>query len=653
MEDDGAPSGGGFSGPAARQSVTADPSDLGRTDRRTQLAVALRRFFPLVQFVGDAVAWSIAVPVGTFFRYDLRPDGIDWAGVVVAVAITVGGQGLLGLTFGLYRRRYSYGSFDELRVVALCVALVGAATFVLNLALGSNWLVPRSVPLVAASLALVLAAVLRYVARLLEDRHLRPPPHSSEPLIVYGAGRTAAHITRTMLRTPNSPLRPVALLDDDPRKSRRQLNGLRVRGTGDRAVRVAAEYGARSVLVAIPNLSGEQLGAISAPLQKAGVRVLVLPPFSELLGDVSLADIRPLSITDLLGRHPADIDPASIAGYIEGRRVLVTGAGGSIGSELCRQLSRFDPATLVMVDRDESGLQSTQLALERRGLLDSPFLVLADIRDRERVRQVFHEQRPQVVFHAAALKHLPLLQLHPTEAWQTNVVGTFHVLQAALEVGVDRLVNISTDKAADPQSVLGYSKRICERLTADVALRSNALYVSVRFGNVLGSKGSVLGVFERQVADGGPIMVTHPDVTRYFMTTEEAVALTIQAGALGDKGEVLVLDMGEPVRILDLAGRLIEQSGRPIQIVFTGLRPGEKLHEVLLGATEDDHRPHHPLISHVAVPGLSFDEVRAACSVGDRLTVSATTLEVAAGWGVSSEASTGLGSHVGQPTADR
>ena len=229
-----------------------------------------------------------------------------------------------------------------------------------------------------------------------------------------------------------------------------------------------------------------------------------------------------------------------------------------------------------MLDRDESGLHATQLELEGRALLDSPSLVLADIRDRERIFQAFQQHRPEVVFHAAALKHLPLLEFNPSEAWKTNVVGTHHVLEAAEAAGVTRLVNISSDKAADPASVLGFVKRICERLTAEVADRTGLPYVSVRFGNVLGSKGSMLGVFERQIRDGGPITVTHPEVTRYFMTSAEAIALTIQAGAIGRPGEVLVLDMGEPVRIAEVAARLAEQASSTAPIVYTGLRPGRE-----------------------------------------------------------------------------
>jgi dTDP-glucose 4,6-dehydratase len=266
-------------------------------------------------------------------------------------------------------------------------------------------------------------------------------------------------------------------------------------------------------------------------------------------------------------------------------------------------------------------------------MLDAPTLLLADIRDRDRVFELFQLSRPDVVFHAAALKHQPLLEFNASEAWKTNVVGTQHVLEAAEASGVRCLVNVSTDKAADPIGALGYSKRICERLTAEAAARTDRPWVSVRFGNVLGSRGSMLGVFEEQVRGGGPITVTHPDVTRYFMTVEEAVALTIQAGAIGEPGQVLVLDMGDPVRIEEVARRMIQQSGRDLAIVHTGLRPGEKLHEVLFGQGERDVRPTHPLISQATVPPLSFDAARRACSVDGRLSMSAAAMAIAAEWG--------------------
>ncbi|MEB3366467.1 polysaccharide biosynthesis protein [Saccharopolyspora mangrovi] len=319
-----------------------------------------------------------------------------------------------------------------------------------------------------------------------------------------------------------------------------------------------------------------------------------------------------MEFVDLLGRSPVRIDMAEVLHTLVGKRVLVTGAGGSIGSELCRHISRLGPGELMMLDRDESALHTVQLALHGRALLDSPEIILADIRDQQYLMKIFAERRPQVVFHAAALKHLPILQRYPGEAWKSNVIGTQNVLRAAENTGVERFVNISTDKAANPTSALGYSKRIAERLTAEVAQRVDGTYVSVRFGNVLGSRGSVLGAFLDQISSGGPVTVTHPDVTRFFMTVSEAVQLVIYAAAIGGPGEALVLDMGQPVRIDDLARRLIRRSGRPIEVVYTGLRPGEKLHEALFDGSERDFRPLQPSIAHVTMPGLELADPREA-----------------------------------------
>ena len=334
--------------------------------------------------------------------------------------------------------------------------------------------------------------------------------------------------------------------------------------------------------------------------------MLLLPLLSQVLeGRSGLTDLREVSIEDLIGRHPVDTEVESIAGYLTGKRVLVTGAGGSIGSVLCREILKFAPAELIMLDRDETGLQATQILISGHGLLDTKDVVLADIRDSPTLEKIFVERQPEVVFHAAALKHLPMLEQYPSEAWQTNVLGTLNVLNAARAIGVSTFINVSTDKAANPSSVLGHSKRAAEKLTAWAAEETGQTYLSVRFGNVIGSRGSMLPTFTSLILAGGPLTITHPDVTRFFMTIQEACQLVVQAGGIGRPGEVLILDMGEPVRILDVAKQMIAMSGRDIKIVFTGLRHGEKLHEELLGEGEQDSRPLHPKISHTKVPSLN------------------------------------------------
>jgi FlaA1/EpsC-like NDP-sugar epimerase len=444
---------------------------------------------------------------------------------------------------------------------------------------------------------------MRLVWRMWVERALWAPDRAGQRAIVFGAGEGGYEAVRTMLRRTDSPYRPVALLDDDRRKRHLRMMGVSVAGTradiGDVARRLRAEV----LVVAIPSASGTLLAELAEPCRRAGLAMKVLPSVAELIGGrARVGDIRDVQIADVLGRPPALMDLAPMARYLCGRTVMVTGAGGSIGSELCRVLAQYEPGELLMLDRDESALHAVQLSLTGRALLDGPEVILADIRDERHLRAVFREHRPDIVFHAAALKHLPLLERYPGEAVKTNVWGTSAVLAAAAEAGVQRFVNISTDKAADPSSVLGLSKRITERITAYGA-GAGMTCLSVRFGNVLGSRGSVLHTFAAQVRAGGPLTVTHPEVTRYFMTVTEAVHLVIAAGGIGRHGEVLVLDMGEPVRIEEVARRISE--GNPVPIVYTGLRPGEKLHEQLLGAGEPDVRRSHPLISHVPVPPLS------------------------------------------------
>ncbi|WP_454085364.1 polysaccharide biosynthesis protein [Georgenia sp. Marseille-Q6866] len=321
------------------------------------------------------------------------------------------------------------------------------------------------------------------------------------------------------------------------------------------------------------------------------------------------AMVREATQLDVLGRRPLDHDIAGLSDYLTGRRVLITGAGGSIGSELARQVHRFAPAELVLLDRDESALHGVQLSLYGSALLDTPDIVLTCIRDREALREVFQRHMPEIVFHAAALKHLPLLEQYPAEGWKTNVVGTHNLLVLSAECGVEKFVNISTDKAANPTSVLGQTKQVAEQLAAWYGENADGTYLSVRFGNVLDSRGSVLHTFRGQIARGGPVTVTHPDVTRYLMTIPEACELVLHAGAVGSDGEVLVLDMGQPVRILDVARQLIARSGQGVEVVFTGLRPNEKLHEELFSAGEVAVRGRHPLISHVTVPPLAPEQL--------------------------------------------
>ncbi|MFC5141954.1 polysaccharide biosynthesis protein [Actinomycetospora rhizophila] len=520
----------------------------------------------------------------------------------------------MGLALQVYRGRHCVGTLDDALTVATVASLVGLVVFGTNMVPASPW-VPRSVPVVATFVMVALAVGARTAVRLRRERDGRPDKSSARRVIVFGAGTEGQQLIRTMLSDPGSNYLPVALLDDDPDVRLRRVLGVAVRGTRADVARVAEAAHADLLVIAHHSLDATAVRDLALAATEAGLSVQVLPPLTERLRSWSrLSDLQDLDINALLGRRPVEIDVAAIAGYLGGRRVLVTGAGGSIGSELCRQIHTFGPSELLMLDRDESALHATQLSIYGTALLDTPDVILADIRDAATLCRLFVELRPDVVFHAAALKHLPLLEQYPGEAWETNVCGTDHVLRAAQLASVDRFVNISTDKAADPISVLGRSKRIGERLVAQMATESEGTYLSVRFGNVLGSRGSVLTTFADQIANGTPVTVTHPDVTRFFMTIPEAVQLVIYAAAIGAPGEALVLDMGAPVRIADVARQLMGLAGKPTEIVYTGLRDGEKLHEELLGRLEVARRPIHPAISHIDVPTLDPDVARARAS---------------------------------------
>ena len=558
-----------------------------------------------MQYTLDCVCWLTALSLAVCFRYEFQTWLIAWIPLALLCAVALVLQLLLGWGFWLYRGRFVYGSFDEARALlytAVTTALlIGAPT----LAFGDRIGIPRSTVLIAAPLAVVLMAGFRYTERL-NLEHRSRPGKSAEPTLIYGAGVLGAHLVRQMMTDPDSPYRPVGLVDDDRAKKHLRIAGVPVLGRGRDLGHAVGKTGAKVVIVAIARADAALLRKITDSGEANGVAVKVLPRLRDVLeGRTRLSDVRDVSIEDLIGRQPVDTHVESIAGYLSGKRVLVTGAGGSIGSELCRQISKYSPAELIMLDRDETGLQTTQISISGHGLLNTSDVVLADIRDLGCLRQLFSRRRPEVVFHAAALKHLPMLEQYPDEAWKTNVLGTRNVLDAARLAGVETFVNISTDKAANPTSVLGHSKRVAEKLTAWYGATTHMNYLSVRFGNVIGSRGSMLPTFQALIKAGGPLTVTHPDVTRFFMTIPEACQLVIQAGGIGKPGEVLILDMGQPVRILDIAQRMIADSGRNIEIVFTGLRGGEKLHEELIGAGEHDDRPIHPSISHARIEPMS------------------------------------------------
>ncbi|MFK0240441.1 polysaccharide biosynthesis protein [Microbacterium sp. NPDC090281] len=560
----------------------------------------------LSRLVLDGVAWTVAALLVVLLRYDFLVPLAIWPFAAIVVAGLIAAQFAAGFILHLYRGRYLYGSIEEVRALGLSALLVGVLMGVVLLV----WMRQPSEALRTAlsvtAIALILMLVFRYLP-LVFDRSAKDAPGGSRKVLVFGAGWVGQQLISRMLNETQDPVfNPVGLIDDDQKKRNLRVKGIPVLGTLAQLKAAVELSGATELVIAVGRADAALLRRATDAGNAAGLNVLVLPELDKVLQGASrIRDLRDVSIEDLIGRQPVDTDVKSIAGYVTGKRVLVTGAGGSIGGELCRQLAQFGPEVLIMLDRDESGLQGSQLSISGHGLLDTDDVVLADIRDVESLREIFRRHRPEVVFHAAALKHLPMLEQYPEEAWKTNVLGTRNVLEAALDVDVETFVNISTDKAANPSSVLGHSKRVAEKLTVWAAKTSERRYLSVRFGNVIGSRGSMLPMFRTLIEAGGPVTVTHPEVTRYFMTISEACQLVVQAGGIGRPGEVLILDMGEPVKILDIAKRMIAMSGEFIEIVYTGLRPGEKLHEELVGENEVVERPFHPQIQHTSIGSIS------------------------------------------------
>ncbi|MGB6057501.1 MAG: nucleoside-diphosphate sugar epimerase/dehydratase [Microthrixaceae bacterium] len=562
----------------------------------------------LVQAVIDFAAWTVALWLATYFRYEMAASEVSLIDVFSVSALACLLQLILGRASGLYVHRWRYGTYEEISATMKVVLMVAPVIIVANLLWPYSHALPTSATISAGFISLMFMFSARFVWRYQREAWSLAADEGRGRAIVIGAGEGGLQIVSAMLKA--GPWHPVAILDDN-----RDLKNLRVKGVpvcGDRNAmqEVARRFNADAAIIAIPSASSEDVRDLAELADNAGLEVMILPPVGELFGTgVGVSDIRPLTEADLLGRREISLDIESVAGYLTGKRVLVTGAGGSIGSELCRQIHRFAPSSLIMLDRDESALQAVQLSIEGRSLLNTRQLVIGCIRDKERMAQVFTEHQPHVVFHTAALKHLPLLEMYPEEGWKTNVSGTQNLLELAGEFNVERFVNISTDKAADATSVLGETKRAAERLTAHASKKQSGTYLSVRFGNVLGSRGSVLPLFRSQIEQGGPVTVTHPEITRFFMTIPEACGLVIQAGALDSDGEVLVLDMGEPVKIASLAKRLIAESGKRVEIVYTGLRDGEKLHEVLFSDDELGGPSEHPLIMRVDVPSISPEDV--------------------------------------------
>ena len=544
-------------------------------------------------------SYSLRLELGAVYLFYL--PSAYW---LIGVALVI--KPIVYYSFGLYRRIWLYASINELKLITAAVttaSVLVSVVIVTVFTLGGFTGFPRSVLIIDWLLSLLMVGGLRFTARLLaENKALASTPNSKghpRHALIVGAGDAGALVVRELQKNPQVNLVPIGFLDDNPIKQKQQIYGVPVVGTITDMAHVLASRHVDEVIIAIPSAPGRVVRLVADVCRLKGVPFRTMPGIYELLGGkVSVSRLREVDITDLLRREPARIQDERVGSILSGRVVLVTGAGGSIGRELCRQILRWGPSELILLGHGENSIFESLLELTETfpSVIIRP--VIADIRDRPRIEAIFSRYRPQVVFHAAAHKHVPLMEVNVEEAITNNILGTSNIVEISQANDVERLVMISTDKAIRPINVMGATKRIAEMIVLDAAGRTGRPYSVVRFGNVLGSRGSVVPLFKRQISRGGPVTVTHPDMKRYFMTIPEAVYLVLQSASMGEGGELFILNMGQQVRILDLAEDLIRLSGlepgKDIEIVFTGVRPGEKLSEDLWEEGHDFQHTTHP-----------------------------------------------------------
>jgi FlaA1/EpsC-like NDP-sugar epimerase len=581
-----------------------------------------------------ALAWFLAFELR--FDHGVPPyyDTLLQRTILIVIGIKL----LVFILFGFYDRWWRYVSTRDMWSAArgVTIASLVADVTVYFASPVADVRLPRSIAVLDWLLLLALIAGSRLLARTVFERPAagRLVARGKEVLVV-GAGEAARDTIREMHRNPRLGYTPIGLVDDDPRKKNIRVHGVRVLGTTADLPHLLRDNKPDEVLIAIPSASGEFRRKVVTITRDRGVPVKTLPGLHELIsGDVDLAgQIRPVEVEDVLGREPVDVDLDSAVSYVAGETVLVTGAGGSIGSELCRQLIRLGPQRLVLVELGETALFEIERELVDERGFTAAVPVLADAGNQTKMLQVFRSYRPGVVFHAAAYKHVPLMEANPLESVRNNALATKVVADVAIELGVERFVLVSTDKAVNPKTVMGQSKAVCEWVVEAYGAREDIAtrFVAVRFGNVLGSSGSVIPIFRKQIARGGPVTITHPEMTRFFMTIPEAASLVIQAGAIGGEGHVFVLDMGEPVKIVELARQMIRLSGREpeteIQIDYIGARAGEKLHEELWGEGETVVETPHPKIRRVSGPGVDAVWLQDELGELERLVEAGETLE--------------------------
>jgi|688.fasta_scaffold47370_6 dTDP-glucose 4,6-dehydratase len=534
--------------------------------------------------LADLVAWVASYQLALILRFD--GFSIDSKFILTGFLFSLLSALLfftIRITLHRFVRKYKIGNVEELLSLTI-ISVIITLLFFINLNINRD-LLPRSIPLISLTLFITFASVIRFFLRLFVQG-IREKENKIGTLL-YGLGEIGEIIIRVCNYNQESKFIILAAIDDDPSKKLLNISGVSVEGSFKDIEEIIQEKRIKAIIVAITDIESRRLNQLKEVAIKHGLQLNIVPPRSSLLGEqFEIEKIHELDFVEQVSRRKFKTDEDEIAQLFKNKRILVTGGGGSIGSEIIKQLFRYHPAEIGILDRDESALHSVQLITEGRALLTSRNLFLCDIRDEKRVIEIFSGFKPEVVFHAAALKHLTLLENNPSEAWKTNVEGTKNILSASNEVGVKVFVNISTDKAADPTSVLGITKLETEKLTLFYSKKTKGKYMSVRFGNVIGSRGSVIPTFQYQIDSGGPLTITHPEVKRFMMSIPEAVHLVFQSAAVGVSGDTLALEMGEQISIEEIAKKMIEKSGKQIEIVYTGLRQGEKLNEKLIGKNE-------------------------------------------------------------------
>jgi FlaA1/EpsC-like NDP-sugar epimerase len=535
----------------------------------------------------DSLIVLTAIYVG---YYTLHPYfNIYTFNMLVVSSITLlASHHLFAFKYKLYQKAWEYASVGEIlaivRAVTLSILAAGIIQFIINgnvyvRVLGITWM-----------LHIILIGGSRFSWRIFRDHYIQSHMEKKRALII-GAGSAGSMLVRQLIKSKDTDLLPIGFVDDDPKKEKLQIYGVTVFGKTKDIPDLVEQLKVENIIIAIPSLNKKEIQKIYQECSKTRSKTQIMPMIEDLVsGKVSINQFRDVQVEDLLGREPVELDIESISKKLTEKTILVTGAGGSIGSEICRQVSKFKPKKLLLLGHGENSIYQIDMELRNKHVKDFEIIpVIADVQDRDRIFEVMSEHTPDVIYHAAAHKHVPLMECNPKEAVKNNVIGTKNVAEAADMFGVTTFVLVSSDKAVNPTNVMGSTKRIAEMVIQKLDKESQTNFVAVRFGNVLGSRGSVIPLFKKQIQDGGPVTVTHPDMTRYFMTIPEASRLVLQAGALARGGEIFVLDMGEPVKIVDLAKNLIQLSGYSIEeigIKYTGIRPGEKMFEELLGESE-------------------------------------------------------------------